>query len=153
MIAPTNARNDDCRPSHQFVDHVSEVEMRVTAPSLETLLAEAARGLASLLVPGAPAEEAPGRRRVIEVRSRDDVALLVDWLNELLFIGETERWVPVDFDRISIDRGHEDRCTVRADARGVLVHAPLDRVKAATLHGLVIERVAGELRANVVLDV
>ena len=134
-------------PWHERRDHTSEIELHVRAESLGDLLAEAGRGLAEVqltaadCVPGGPA-------RSIRVSSPDREALLVDWLNELIFLADIDRWVGMDF---SIDLA--DDTEVRARASGVTLEWSPSRVKAATFHGLRVENVPGGLEANVILDV
>ncbi len=120
--------------------------MRVEAPTLEELFAEAARGLAELMAPGA----APGNRgeyETIVVQARDQDALLVDWLNELLYRAETRRTMATDF---RIERLSRDELTASIGADVPLTDTP---VKAATLHNLSIAKVPGGLTATVVFDV
>ncbi len=132
---------------HLFLDHTSEVQLEVGAPQLAGLLAEAGRALGHLLLRGAPAEPAgPARRLAVESADRD--ALLVDWLNEVLYVAETERWVPIEFEVEAIS---ETRLAARA--RGVQVEEAPAVVKAATFHGLRVEERDGALRAEVIFDV
>jgi SHS2 domain-containing protein len=127
--------------------HISEVELHVRAGSLGDLLAEAGKALAEVqlmaadCVPGGPA-------RSIRVSSRDRDALLVDWLNELIFLADIDRWVAVDF---SIDLAHDTE--VRARASGVTLEWSPSRVKAATFHQLRVTDIPGGLEARVILDV
>jgi SHS2 domain-containing protein len=73
---------------------------------------------------------------------------LADWLNELVFLAETERWVATDFGiELADDR------SVRARVRGVDVERVPGLVKAATLHGLRLEDVPGGMEGEVILDV
>ena len=78
--------------------------------------------------------------------------LLVDWLNDLVFLFEGEgvvcrrfafsEWSPVLY---------------RAEAFGEAIdearHEPRDLVKAATYHGLSVQEVPGRWEARVILDV
>lgn len=134
-------------PSHCFVDHTAEVGLRVRAASFAGLLVEAGRGLAELLLREIPAEPA-GEAREIEVSSHDREALLVDWLNELLFVAEARLWVPLEFEVLEASDNH-----IRARARGAAVEVPPSIVKAATLHGLRVVETAEGFAAEVILDV
>jgi SHS2 domain-containing protein len=134
-------------PSHCFVDHTSEIGLRVRAASFPELLTEAGRGLARLLLREVPAEAA-GEAREIEVSSHDREALLVDWLNELLFEAEVRLWVALDFEVLEASDTH-----IRARARGTEVEVPPSIVKAATFHGLQVLETPEGLEAEVILDV
>jgi SHS2 domain-containing protein len=134
-------------PSHELVDHTSEVRLRLRAGSLGELLAEAGRALATLQLRGSAAS-ATGPWRAIEISSPDRASLLADWLNELVFLAETEQWVATEFD---IDP--TDGRSVRSRVRGVQVERVPGLVKAATLHGLRLEEVPGGMEGEVILDV
>lgn len=134
-------------PSHRFVDHTSEVGLEVRAGSFGELLAESARGLASLLLREVSAE-ASGGTREFEVSSHDREALLVDWLNELLFEAEVRLWIPLEFEILDVSDTR-----VRARARGVEVDLAPSIVKAATFHGLQVRETADGFEAEVIFDV
>lgn len=110
-------------------------------------MAEAGTALGELLLGGAPAL-APGPVREVVVASSDRDALLVDWLNELLYLAETGRWVPRTFEAVQASERE-----VRARVRGVQIAETPALIKAATHHGLRIERRNGDLQADVIFDV
>jgi SHS2 domain-containing protein len=89
-----------------------------------------------------------GPVRSIQVPSSDRAALLVDWLNELIFLADIDRWVAMDF---SVDRVTDTEIVARAS--GVTLEWAPSRVKAATFHGLRVQDVPGGLEADVILDV
>jgi SHS2 domain-containing protein len=134
-------------PSHEVRQHTSEIELHIQAGWLGDLLAEAGKALAEVQLAGADCVPG-GPVRSIRVTSPDREALLVDWLNELIFLADIDRWVAMDF---SIDL--VDDTEVRARASGVTLEWAPSRAKAATLHGLRVENVSGGLEADVILDV
>jgi SHS2 domain-containing protein len=83
----------------------------------------------------------------LEVSAPDPAGLLVDWLNELIFLAETERWVATEFE-VEVADG-----TLRGRARGVSLGQAPGLVKAATLHGLRVDDVPGGLTGEVILDI
>jgi SHS2 domain-containing protein len=134
-------------PSHEIRRHTSEIELHLRAGSLADLLAEAGRALASVQLAGADCV-AGGPVRSIQVSSADRELLLVDWLNELIFLADMDRWVALDFE---IQRGNDTEILARAS--GVILDRRAGRVKAATLHGLRVKDIPGGLEADVILDV
>jgi SHS2 domain-containing protein len=133
-------------PSHRFVDHTSEIGLQVRAASFGELLAEAARGLAALMLREAPAVEEEARE--IEVSAHDRESLLVNWLNEILYLAETGLWVPLEVEVLEVSDTR-----FRARARGVTVEISPSMVKAATFHGLEVVETAEGFSAEVILDV
>ena len=134
-------------PSHRFVDHTSEIGLQVQAASFGELLAEAARGLARLMLREAPAE-AEGETRDFEVAAHDRESLLVDWLNEILYVAETGLWIPLEVEVLEASD-----TSIRARMRGVTVEVSPSMVKAATFHGLEVVETAEGFSAEVILDV
>lgn len=132
--------------THAFLDHTSEVTLSLEASSLPDLLAEAGRALARLWLGSLPAPAGAPRR--IEVHAADRATLLADWLNELIYRAEAERWVPVTFAVRTCDDRH-----VVADACGVPVAQAPSLVKAATYSGLDVRRDDGTWHATVTFDV
>lgn len=135
------------RTSSEILAHTAEVKLRVRGPSLGEIAAEAGRALGRLEL-GTDRPAAQGEWRDLEVHAPDRDALLVEWLNELIYRAETERWVPVE-----IEVTAATDTALRARARGVTVDETPSRVKAATFHGLRVTPVPGGLEAEVVLDV
>jgi SHS2 domain-containing protein len=129
------------------VDHPAELILRICGSTLAELLVAAGEALAETMVGGRPVAP-PGPEREIVLTAPDAAALLVDWLNELVFLAETERWVARTF-----EVADASETTLRIRARGVTVESAPALVKAATLHNLALERGPDGYRADVVLDV
>ena len=118
-----------CPYRYQEVEHTADRALRVWGRDLPGLFAGAARGMTSFMadLDGL----APTEWREVRLEAWDRESLLVDWLNELLFLAETERLLFVDY-RIEL---LTDTALV-ARVRGA--HAPVTMavVKAATYHDL-----------------
>lgn len=133
---------------HRFEEHTGEVRLELSASSLEELFAEAGRALAEIMLGELPASTTPGLEQRISVRARDRAALLVEWLNELIFRSETSKQV---FTRLRVDRVGVNE--MQAVVAGVSPESLRTQVKAATLHRLSLENRGGAWQASVVLDV
>ena len=131
----------------ELVEHPGEVRLRLRAATPGDLAALAGRALAELEL-GRPPGPARGAWREVAVTGRDREAVLVHWLNELIYLAETECWVAVEF---AVDRVTETELRMRV--RGVPVDVAPSRVKAATFHGLRIAPAADGYEAELVLDV
>src|SRR5919199_2505397 len=126
---------------YRWVDHTSELELRVEAASDGEVLAEATRALAELLAgedgeahgdDGAPDGEPLTRE--VTVEADDRAQLLAAWLEELVFLAETEAFVPEDVRFETLDARGLRACV--EGRRG----APPHLVKAVTYHRLAFER-------------
>jgi SHS2 domain-containing protein len=130
--------------SYRWVEHTAEVQIEIDAASEEAVFTEALHALRELL-----ADDAKGEQlwRDVAVDAGERASLLVGWLDELVYLAETEDLVPEEVDRIELsDRGLVARVRWR---RG----SPRHLVKGATYHRLAFERSDRGFRATVVLDV
>jgi SHS2 domain-containing protein len=132
------------KPSHRFVEHVGEVELELEAASEAGIFEAALAALAELLAGGEGGEPV---RRELDLTAADRALLLVDWLDELVFLAEVEGFVPARVVALQITDARL-RATVegrRGDARHL--------VTAATLERLELRRAGARWHARVVLDV
>jgi SHS2 domain-containing protein len=128
----------------RWVDHTSELELEIEAPSEEAVFSEALVALAELTGDS----RGPPVTRKVEVAADDRALLLVEWLSELVYLSELEELVPERIASLELTEGRL-RATVQGN-RG----RPRHLVKAVTLHRL---ELTGDddtgWRARVVLDV
>jgi len=131
-------------PEHHFVEHGGEVEVDLAAESEVGIFAAALDAFAEL-VAGSENEESTEVR--IELPGRDRTLLLIDWLNELLFLAEVEQFVPTHI--TSIEREDERLQATVAGYRGT----PRPLVKGIALNGLRFDHEGGVWHGRIVLDV
>lgn len=129
---------------YRWVEHTAEIELRIEAPTEEAILADALAAFSELV--GGVEEGEPARHEVV-VAGPDPAARLVEWLEELVFLAETEDFVPERATKLEL-RGGELRAEV--DGRR---DRPAHLVKAVTYHGLEVEERDDGWHARVVLDV
>lgn len=127
-----------------WIEHTGEIELTVEACSAERVLEEATAAVAELL--GGSPEGTPVVHELV-LGATDRPALLVAWLEELVFLAETDDFVPERVARLELS----DRST-RAWIEGRRGQ-PSHLVKAITYHDLAFEPRDGGWRARVVLDV
>ncbi len=127
---------------YRFVDHTAELEVELEAESAEGVLEEALRAFVELA--GTGEGEMVARR--LAVSAADLPALLAAWLEELVYLAETEGFVP-DAAELSLS-GLE----LSALLQGRLGE-PRPLVKGVTLHRLRLRSENGVWSGRVVLDV
>lgn len=133
--------------SFELLEHTADIGIRATGDTLEDAFAAAAEALASILGVWFPGE---GESRVVRVEGRDPEALLVAWLDEVLYLREAEDAVFGGFEVRSI--GDELEAVVRlAPEAGRRIEG--QDVKAATYHRLEVRRGPEGAEARVYLDV
>lgn len=129
---------------YRFVDHTAELELRLEAGTREGVLSEAVAALGELL-----GESGGGAivRRDVSAFATDDAALLAAWLDELVFLAETEGFVPVRVDGVRVT-GHA--------ASGIVagrLGSPPHLVKGVTYNDLELRFDGEGWHGRVVLDV
>lgn len=134
----------------EHFEHTADLGLRVQAPDLATLLAEAGRGLFAMLVDNLD-DVRPAEPVEIVVAGVDPEYLLFDWLDELLAIFETHRFLLCRFDvRV-------DKAGVKATAWGEPIdpqrHHLAHEVKAITYHGLRVEGTDAGWKGEVIVDI
>jgi len=129
---------------YEWIDHTSEVELRVRADSAEGVVAQATTALADVL--GEP--EGDDRvTRPLSVSARDRAGLLAAWLEEVVFLADDEGLVPEGVAGLSFESGSLHGRVVARRGR------PAHLVKAITYHRLALEEDADGWWGRAVLDV
>lgn len=131
--------------AHRFVEHVGEVELALEADSEAGLFREATAAFREL-VDGAESPREP-LRFAVSLGPAEPALLLVDWLDQLVFLAEVDAFVPERVSKLEVDESG-----VRAALDGFRGR-PRHLVKGATLHDLELAREGEVWRARVVLDV
>ncbi len=129
------------------VDHTADIAIRVWGEDLIQLFTRAARGMASQV---AEIEGVDSRECEIEVsvQAEDRQMLLVEWLSELLYLGEREGVVFTQFDILELS---SDK--LRAIVRGGRAQEYQAHIKAVTFSELDIQRRGGVFETVIVFDV
>jgi SHS2 domain-containing protein len=138
------------RTTATTVEHVGEWKVAVTAATLEEVFAETARVIANAA--GPPARSEPGEWQRVSVSAGNLTSLLADWANEMLGRGEAEQCAYAELRNLRIQQ-EAGQWTITADARGTPVEQWLSPLKAATYHGLMLERTGGGWRGIILFDV
>jgi len=115
-----------------------------------TAFRQAARALWSLMID--PAAVARRRMTPVTVEAPDQEALLVAWLNELLYLFEAKGVIGADCTILSLTATHLD-AEVWGETVDTTRHAVLSHVKAVTYHQLRVGPTADGWEARVVVDV
>jgi SHS2 domain-containing protein len=128
------------------VEHTADWAIRVCGATLPELFVNAAAGMFSLVADLSSVE--PTVERIIKVKGVDAEALLVKWLNELLYHTEMNGVVFCDFSIKAFGPTH-----LRAIAKAGRGLKLKKQIKAATFHNLQIIPTDNGYEATVVFDV
>lgn len=134
----------------ELIEHTADIGIRAFGSSEKGVFQNAATGMFSLICD--PATVAETEEFEIEVEAEDRETLLVEWLNELLYIYDSRRVLLRRFEVIELE---ETRL------RGVAYGEPLDLdrhslaadIKAVTYYMLKVEETPDGWVAEVIFDV
>ena len=129
---------------YQWRSHTAEIELAIEAETPEDVFADAVTALGELI---ALDRERDKLQRQVTLDAPDRAALLVEWLEELIFLADTDSFVAERVDDLRLEDSSLRATLVGCRAR----IEPL--VKAATYHGLEFAPRDGDWHARVVLDV
>ena len=117
---------------------------------LEDAFASAAHGLASLLSE-LPGSDQPLTRK-IRIQAGTLPSLLVQFLNEIIYMEETQSFLPGRITHLKI-RNNDLEATLTGAIFDPEIHTLNAHIKAATYHGLEIVEEGDEVRVKVIFDV
>jgi SHS2 domain-containing protein len=137
---------------YRWLDHTAELELELEAATERAVLSDALDALRELLEGDetavlAEVDDYRLERRAVRATAGDRPALLAAWLEELLFLSESQAFIPVAVEQLSLEDG-----AVVAIVSG-RVGEPRPLVKAVTYHRLQFEPSERGYRARVVFDV
>ncbi len=136
--------------SFKLLEHPADVGIEATGSTLSEAFSSAATGLISIIID--PATIRPCTTRSIEIKADDDEALLVKWLNELVYIFDAEHfvWAKVEIHSLI---PHQLKATVYGELFSPDRHTTRMDVKAATFHQLSISEHNGQWTIRVFVDI
>ncbi|OGP74428.1 MAG: hypothetical protein A2V86_17015 [Deltaproteobacteria bacterium RBG_16_49_23] len=137
------------RKRFEVLDHTADIGLIVYGEDLKTLFENAGEAFFHLITDLKRVRQKEERQ--IELKEESLERLMVDWLNELLYLHDVEHLL---FKSFNVEVAEEGR--LRAKVKGEPfqegVHVIKTMVKAATYHQIQVKREDGGWRAQVILD-
>lgn len=134
---------------YEVFEHTADIGLHAYGSTFAELFIHAAQGMESLMV---PLEQVRGETtKEITVEGHDAISLLIAWLNELIFLFDTEYLLFCDF---SIDSISETRLTGRATGEpyDAQRHELSSAIKAVTWHEAAINHTTKGYQARIIFD-
>lgn len=128
----------------------ADLAISAKAETLEQLFATAARGLFSLMVD--PSLVRPAAERSVTAEAGDRVGLLIAFLNELLYLHESEDFLMASATVTALSSTRAE-ATLRGETIDPTRHQLQHHVKAVTYHRASVSRTNGGWQATVIVDV
>ena len=134
----------------EIIDHTADIAIKVYGNTLKELFENAALGMFNII---ADLEGIKSSTEIdIRVEALDAEELLVEWLEELLYNFYTKNII---FSEFKINELSDTKLTARAKGRfiGENKNRLKAEIKAATRHGIKIEKINGKYETEIVFDV
>jgi SHS2 domain-containing protein len=140
--------NSFMRQPFEITDHTADIGMIVHGKTPEQVFSNAGQGLFSLITDLDKIE--PAITKNIDLYAHDMEELLITWLNELIYVFETEHLLLKQF---KIEELTDHSLRAACDGQKINKKTEIYReIKAATYHMLSIENHAAGLTANIIFD-
>lgn len=138
------------RQPYEAFEHTADIGLHAYGSTLPELFTNAAAGMESLMV--APAQIETQVSREVSAEGHDLVALLVAWLNELIFLFDTEFLLLKQF-QINDFTDTSLRATVSGEPYDATRHDLSSAIKAVTWHEAAVRPDAEGYRARIIFDI
>ena len=134
---------------YEVFEHTADIGLHIYGETLPALFINAARGMESLLVP--PEQVRVVTSREITVKGHDPVSLLIAWLNELIFLFDSEYLLLRDFEIATLT---DTVLTGRASGEPYdsQRHELGSAIKAATWHEAAVTQDDEGYQARIIFD-
>ena len=135
---------------YEVFEHTADVGLHAYGSTLAELFVHAAQGMESLMVPLEQIRVVTSRE--ITVEGHDHVSLLIAWLNELIFLFDTEYLL---FRDITIDTITETRVIgrVAGEPYDAQRHELSSAIKAVTWHEAAVNLTEQGYQARIIFDI
>jgi len=132
---------------YEIIDHKTDLKIKSFAKTKKDIFSNMLVAMTESMKPrfGKKREKVT---REIKIKSEDFKTLLVDFLNEVLYLSQTNREVYFD---INFKKFSEDE--LRAEVSGQKINRFNEDIKAATFHNLEIEKERGVWQSTVLFDI
>ncbi len=135
---------------YEVFEHTADIGLHAYGSTLSELFIHAAQGMESLMV--SPEQVRVEVSREVEVEGHDSVSLLIAWLNELIFLFDTEYLIFCQFEIESLTETHL-RGRASGEPYDALRHELSSAIKAVTWHEAAIEQTDDGYKARIIFDI
>lgn len=138
------------KKTFEIINHTADIGIIVYGINVKQLFSNAALALSSLITEPKSIKEKI--KRHVEITSEDRDNLLVEWLNELIYLFDVEHILFKKFDIENLNSKHL-KAICYGENFDPLRHNIKREVKAATYHMLKINRDSNGYEVQVIFDV
>ncbi len=134
--------------SFKFLEHTADVKFQADGKNLEEAFENSALALKETIAPGV--KIAGEEERVIEVSGKDKEKLLYEFLEEFLYLLDSEGFIFSRIKSIEIENNELNAVVLGDNIKNYNIS---NKVKAVTYNGMFVKKKGNKFICQVVLDV
>ncbi len=138
--------------NYKCFDHTADIGVEITGRTKNMLFVNAAEALFDVMMGNQTSRKAAQRRKTIIIDGDDVADLLINFLREILYLFNGEKFVTGSCEIIKLtNKGLQARLT--GEPFNSNKHLIKTEIKAVTYSGLTVDRVKAGWKARVIFDV
>jgi SHS2 domain-containing protein len=138
--------------NYKFFDHTADIGVEVTGQTRKALFVNAAEALCDVMIESKTGEVSKKQQKKITVEGADVADLLINFLRELLYLFNGEKFITGSCEIIQLsNKALEARLT--GESFNPKKHLIKTEIKAVTYSGLAVEKVKAGWKARIIFDV
>lgn len=135
---------------YELLEHTADAKFRAYGGTLDEAFANAVQGMTAIIAD--PEKVGKGRMQVVSIKAKSLQNLLFDLLDEILFLHDTEKFLPSSASPLRIvERNGE--FTLDATLHGDDARKWPGNLKAVTYSDMIVEEKDGRWLIQVVIDI
>ena len=137
--------------NYKFFDHTADIGVEVTGRTRKELFVNAAEALFDVMIENKTGEESKKQQKKITVEGADIADLLINFLREILYLFNGEKFITVRCEIIQFSN-QELQARLTGESFDRKIHLIKTEIKAVTYSGLTVDRVKASWRARIIFD-
>jgi SHS2 domain-containing protein len=138
--------------NYKFFDHTADIGVEVTGRTRKELFVNAAAALFDVMIESKTGEKSAKQHKTITIAGADAADLLINFLRELLYLFNGEKFITVRCEIIKFTN-KELQARLTGESFNSKKHLIKTEIKAVTYSGLTVEKVKAGWKARIIFDV
>lgn len=138
--------------NYKFFDHTADIGVEVTGRARNELFVNAAGALFDVMIENKTGEVSKKKRKTIKVEGADVADLLINFLRELLYLFNGERFIADSCEIIKFTN-QELQARLTGELFDSKKHLIKTEIKAVTYSGAKVEKIKTGWKARIIFDV
>jgi len=136
--------------TYELIEHTGDIAVRVSGRTKAELFEAAAFAFMDTITDAKKIQMREERN--IKLTAIDEVALLVSWLSELLYLFDVKRFLTATCEVHTLAPSHLE-ATIQGEVFDPKRHQIKTELKAITYHGLTVQKTSSGFKTQIIFDV